>query len=159
MKNRLSIYLFLTIILSSCDKENIEYYSFPEKIWHSEEKVKFNINIEDTTRLYSLDFSIRHTTSYTYQNIIFFIHHYYNDVKISSDTFNIDLADFTGKWHGKGKGDVRELYGIDYTVDQFYKKGVQTFELELAMRDNNNIKINLLNHISDISLFVLYIDE
>jgi len=62
MKNRISIYLFLTIILSSCDKENIEYYSFPEKIWHSQEKVKFNINIEDTTRLYSLDFSIRHTT-------------------------------------------------------------------------------------------------
>jgi len=51
------------------------------------------------------------------------------------------------------------LNGIDYQVAQFYKKGVQTFELELAMRDNNNIKINQLNHISDISLFVLDIDE
>ncbi len=159
MKNRISIYLFLTIIISSCDKVNIEYYSFPEKTWYSEETVKFNINIADTTRLYNLDFSIRHTTSYAYQNIIFFTHHYYNDVKISTDTFNIDLADFTGKWYSKGKSDFRVLHGIDYKVNQFYKKGVHTFELELAMRDNNNIKINRLNHISDISLFVLDIDE
>lgn len=159
MKNRIYIYLFLIIILSSCDKEKIEYYSFPEKIWNSEERVKFNINIEDTTRLYSLGFSIRHTTSYTYQNIIFFKHHYYNDLKIATDTCNIDLADFTGKWHGKGKRDIRELSSTDFQAAQFYKKGVQTYELELAMRDNNNIKINELNHISDISLFILDIDE
>tara|TARA_B100001540_G_C15816655_1_gene647920 strand:- start:8708 stop:9187 length:480 start_codon:yes stop_codon:yes gene_type:complete len=159
MKNSVSIYLFITILLSSCTKEMIQYYSFPEKTWYSEENVKFNIHIEDTTRLYSLDFAIRHTTSYTYQNIIFFTHHYHNDMKISTDTFNIDLADLRGKWYGKGKRDIRELNGLDYQVDKFYKKGAHTFELELAMRDNNNIKINQLNHISDISLFVLDINE
>lgn len=159
MKNRIAKYLFLTIILSSCTKEKIEYYSFPEKIWNSEDIVKFNINIEDTTRLYSLDFSIRHTTSYPYQNIIYFTHHYFDDIKISTDTINIDLAHYDGKWYGKGKSDIRELNGPDYKVAQFYKKGVHTFELELAMRDNNNIKIDQLNHISDISLFVLDIDE
>lgn len=155
MKNRISIYLFLTVILSSCAKENIEYYSFPEKIWQSDERVKFNINIEDTTCLYNLDFSIRHTTSYAYQNIIFFTHHYYNDVKVSTDTFNIDLADFSGKWYGKGKSDIREMNGHAYKFNKPYNIGLHTFELELAMRNNNNIKIDLLNHISDISLFIL----
>jgi len=158
MKNRFLTYLFFTIIISSCTKEKIEYYSFPENTWNSEDIVKFDINFEDTIRMYSLDFSIRHTTSYPYQNIIFFTHHYYNNVKISTDTFNIDLAFYNGEWYGKGKGYIREFTGPDYNVDQFYSKGVHTFELELAMRDNN-IKIDELNHISDISLFVLGINE
>ena len=56
------------------------------------------------------------------------------------------------------KTDIRELSGINYSVDQFYKKGVHTFELEL-MREKNNIKIDKLPHISDISLYVLDINE
>ncbi len=159
MKSKLLIYLFFLIVIFSCTKEKIKYHSFKDNVWASNKTIKFDINFDDTTRLHDLDFSIRHTTSYPYQNIIFFTHHFFNNQKISTDTFNIDLAQKDGKWYGRGKSDVRELSGVNYSVDQFYKKGVHTFELELAMRENNSLKIDKLPHVSAISLYVKDINE
>jgi len=159
MKSKFFVYGLVLIVIFSCEKEKIKYHSFKEGVWRSNNIVKFDINFEDTTRLYSLDFSIRHNTSYPYQNIIFFTHHLFNNKKISTDTVNIDLAQKDGKWYGRGKTDIRELSGINYSVDQFYEKGVHTFELELAMREKNNIKINKLPHILGISLYTIYLNE
>ena len=159
MKSKFTVYLFILSLIFSCAKEKIKYHSFKDDVWRSNNIVKFNINFEDTTRLYSLDFSIRHNTSYSYQNIIFFTHHLFNNKKISTDTVNIDLAQNDGKWYGSGKSDIRELSGINYSVDQRYEKGVHTFELELAMREKNNVKINKLPHISDISLYTINLNE
>ena len=159
MKSKFFTYLFILSLIFSCAKEKIKYHSFKDDVWRSNNVVKFNINFEDTTRLYSLDFSIRHNTSYPYQNIIFFTHHFFNNKKISTDTVNIDLAQKDGRWYGSGKSDIRELSGINYSVDQRYEKGVHTFELELAMREKNNIKINKLPHISDISLYTINLNE
>lgn len=159
MKGKFFIYVLILILIFSCAKEKIKYHSFKDNEWRSNNIVKFDINFEDTTRLYSLGFSIRHTTSYPYQNIIFFTHHRFNNKIISTDTINIDLAQKDGKWYGIGKSDIRELSGINYRVDQSYEKGVHTFELELAMREKNNIKINTLPHISDISLFTINLNE
>tara|TARA_B000000565_G_C23750881_1_gene364597 strand:- start:239 stop:784 length:546 start_codon:yes stop_codon:yes gene_type:complete len=159
MKSKLLISFFILTVFFSCEKEGITYHNFKENIWDSSKIVKFDINFEDTTRLYSLDFSIRHNTSYSYQNIIFFTHHFFNNHKMSTDTLNIDLAQKDGEWYGSGKSDIRELSGVNYSVDKFYEKGVHTFELELAMRENNNLKIDNLPHISDISLYVTDINE
>ena len=159
MKSKLFIYSFILIVIFSCAKEKIKYHNFKEDVWSSNNIIKFDINFEDTTRLYCLDFSIRHNTRYPYQNIIFFTHHFFNNQKISTDTINVDLAQKDGKWYGSGKSDIRELSGINYSVDQFYEKGVHTFEIELAMREKNNIKINKLPHISAISLYTIYANE
>jgi len=158
MINRISMYL-LCLLLISCVKQKTDYYSFPKNTWNTNDLVRFKINIEDTNITNSLFFCIRHTTSYSYQNLIFFTHHYYNNKKISTDTFDIDLANDDGKWYGIGKTDIRELTNINYKSNKFYNKGFHTFELELAMRDYNNLKIDSLCHISDISLFSLVNDE
>lgn len=158
MKSRFFTYLFLLAIIFSCTKEKIEYHSFPENIWNSEDEVSFDINIEDTIRLYCLNFSFRHTTSYRYQNIIFFTHHYFNNDKISTDTINLELALNNGEWLGSGKSDIRE-FNHPYKVAERYNKGKHTFKLELAMRENNNPEITNLEHISDISIYILEVDE
>ena len=156
MKSKLITYLFLLTLTLSCTREKIVYHNFKDNIWNSNKTVKFDINFDDTTRL---DFSIRHTTSYPYQNLIFFTHHFFNNQKISTDTLNINLAQKNGKWYGSGKSDIRELTGVNYSVDQFYEKGVHTFELELAMRENNILKIDKLSYISAISLYAIDINE
>lgn len=159
MNNKFFLYLFFLTLTLSCTKEKVKYHNFKDNTWNSNKIVKFNINFEDTTRLYSLGFSIRHFTSYPYQNLIFFTHHFFNDKKISTDTFNINLAQKDGKWHGFGKSDIRELKEVNYCVDQFFDKGIHNFEIELAMRENNNIKIDKLPFISALSLYVLDINE
>ena len=158
MKSRFLTYLFFIVIISSCNKEKIGYHSFVNQVWNSEDKISFDIIIEDTVRLYCLSFSLRHTTSYQYQNIIFFTHHYFNNDKISTDTVNLELALNDGNWTGKGKSDIRE-FNYPYKVDQKYNKGNHTFRLELAMRDNNSLSLKSLEGMSDISLYVLDIDE
>ena len=158
MKSRFLTYLFFIVIISSCNKQKIGYHSFVNQVWNSEDKISFDIIIEDTVRLYCLSFSLRHTTSYQYQNIIFFTHHYFNNDKISTDTVNLELALNDGNWIGRGKSDIRE-FNYPYKVDQKYSKGNHTFKLELAMRENNSLSLKSLEGMSDISLYVLDIDE
>ena len=158
MKSRFLTYLFFIVIISSCNKEKVGYHGFVNQVWNSEDKISFDIIIEDTVRLYCLSFSLRHTTSYQYQNIIFFTHHYFNNDKISTDTINLELALNDGNWIGRGKSDIRE-FNYPYKLDQKYSKGNHTFKLELAMRENNSLSLKSLEGMSDISLYVLDIDE
>lgn len=159
MKSKFFSLFFISIAIFSCTKEKTKHYVFKDNVWDSNNIVKFEINFEDTNRLYNLDFSIRHNTSYPYQNIIFFTHHFFNNQKMSTDTFNIDLAQKDGRWYGSGKSDIRELNAVNYSSNQLYKKGLHTFKLELAMRENNNLKIDKLPHVSSISIYVTEINE
>ena len=61
--------------------------------------------------------------------------------------------------NGSGKIYIRELKAINYSSDKLYKKGPILLKLELAMRENNNLKIDKLPHVSSISLYVTEINE
>ena len=153
------IYLFLFIVFFSCAKEATNYHDFKQNIWNSKERVSFEFNFEDNAESYNMELAIRHKTSYPYQNLILFAHHYFENKKLSTDTFNVELASNSGKWHGKGKSDIREFVAKNYSSPKIYTKGSYNVELELAMRESNNLEIKELNGISGISLYLSKINE
>ena len=69
-----------------------------------------------------MELAIRHKTSYPYQNLIFFTHHYFENKKLSTDTLNIELASNSGKWYGKGKNDIREFVAENYECRKLTQK-------------------------------------
>ena len=152
-------YLFLLIVLISCSIEAVNYHDFEQNTWKSKERVNFEFNFEDTSGPYGLEIAVRHQTSYPYQNLILFAHHYFENKKLSTDTFNVELASNSGKWHGKGKSDIREFVAKNYSSPKIYTKGSYNVELELAMRESNNLEIKELNGISGISLYLSKINE
>ena len=109
MKSNIFIYSIILILFFSCESENIHYHSFTDSSWNSQDDIKFDITTEDSTQVRISNISIRHNTSYKYQNIIFFLHHSYKENIISTDTIELLLAEDNGKWTGKGKSNIKEF--------------------------------------------------
>jgi len=153
MKSTIFIYSIMLILFFSCESEKTHFYSFPDSSWNSQQIVKFDITTEDSTQVRISNISIRHNTSYEYQNIIFFLHHYFKENLISTDTIDFDLAEDDGKWMGIGKSNIRE-FTTTISTPKTYQNGIQSFSLELAMRDNTSTELEKLNGISDISFYL-----
>ena len=67
--------LFLLLTCLSCKNDNLLYTSFQEikdTTWSFKDSVFFNWEIEDTTKSYTVQLNIRHTTSYKWANIFLF---------------------------------------------------------------------------------------
>ena len=152
------ILLFQMIFFASCFDGDTNYYSFNNQEWFSHEIISFNINVDDSTKTYYKNISLRHTIDYKYQNLIIFVHQYLNNINIDTDTINMFLADDYGKWIGKGKKDIKEVT-YEYEKQFFNRTGKYTFEIELAMRDKDLLEIEKLENVSDISFYLEALNE
>ena len=153
MKNNIFTYSIIFILLFSCESENIHYHSFPDSSWNYQDDIKFHITTEDSTQVRISNISIRHNTSYKYQNIIFFLQHSYKENIISTNTIELLLAEDNGKWIGKGKSNIKE-FSTTILSPKTYQNGLHSFSLELAMRDNTSTELEKLDGISDISFYL-----
>ena len=153
MKSNIFTYSIIFILLFSCESEKKHLYSFPDSSWNSQQIVKFDITTEDSTQVRISNISIRHNTSYKYQNIIFFLHHSYKENIISTDTIELLLSEDNGKWVGKGKSNIKE-FSTTILSPKIYQNGLHSFSLELAMRDNTSTELEKLEGISDISFYL-----
>ena len=158
MKSNVFTYSVICILLFSCESKNIHYHSFLDSSWNSGENIKFDITTKDSTQVRTSNISIRHNTSYKYQNIIFLLHHSFKENLILTDTINFDLAEDDGRWIGVGKSNIKEITKTILTP-KTYQNGLQSFSLELAMRDNASNKIEKLNNISDVSFYLSSTNE
>lgn len=146
-------YLIILIVFSACESTNNNYYTFPESKWSAKKIVNFDITTKDSLQQTMTNISIRHNTSYKYQNIIFFLHHSFNEKIISTDTIELLLAQDDGRWIGIGKSNIRE-FSKTLSPPKTYQNGIHSFSLELAMRDNTSVELESLCGITDISLYL-----
>jgi len=147
------ILLAIIFILFGCYKpEKTDYHTFLKNTWFEKDKIEFSQKISDSSKIYNLYISIRHTTEYRYDNIIMLLHQKDETEKIITETIEIDLMDDRGKPFGKGKNDIRE---IEKRINKKkYLQGDHIFELELAMREKDNQKIKKLENIKNITVYI-----
>ncbi len=142
--------LFLiAFVLISCDSNKVfdQYIEVEDANWKKENIAKFSVNIEDTTNAHNLYINIRNKGDYAYSNLYLFVKIEGPDGNFSIDTVNCTLADKSGKWLGKGIGDLYD-YNVPYIGGfKFAKSGTYNFSFEQAMRVENG-----LDGISDIGL-------
>ena len=142
--------LFTCIAFScwSCNSRTIfdQSSSIPSAGWDARNKIRFEVPVSDTTAIYNFYLNIRHTTSYRYSNIYFFITTFFPDGKVGRDTVECVLADRTGKWLGKGISDLKDNQVLLRGGVRFPRRGTYVFEFEQAMRQEN------LDGIKDIGL-------
>ena len=72
---------------------------------------------------------------------------------IESERIELLLAEDNGRWVGVGKSNIRE-FTTTILTPKTYQNGLQSFSLELAMRDNTSIELEKLNGISDILFYL-----
>lgn len=132
-----AIALFLVLVVS-CNKNVVfsDYTKLPDEGWKAENKLKFDVNIEDNNALYNVFLNVRHADSYPYANLFVFLTTTYPDGKTSVDTLECIFADNKGKWVGDGAGDLWDNKIPLKKNMRFPQTGKYTFSFEQGMRSN-----------------------
>jgi gliding motility-associated lipoprotein GldH len=113
-----------------------------EKGWGINEKVSFEVNVNDTINKYDFALNLRNTTDYTKSNIIFFITTIYPDRGVTKiDTVECSLAYPDGQWVGKGSGKIKDNRFWFAKDVQFPQKGNYVFEIKQATREDSLVGI------------------
>ena len=120
----------------------------PEAEWRQEEKVGFDVDIDDTINGYVFGLELRHLENYRYSNLFVFLHTRMPNGNLTHDTIECTLATPEGRWIGKSSGSMRDLRIPLNDNLRFPLTGSYHFEIEQAMREP------VLKGISDIGLFI-----
>lgn len=119
----------------------------PEANWAEENRIPFDVTVDDTLSVYTFGMSLRHMENYRYSNLYVFLHTTMPNGNITHDTIECILATPDGHWVGKSSGSMRNVR-INLNELRFPLKGTYHFEIEQAMREP------VLKGISDIGLFI-----
>ena len=146
-----NLFLIGTIVIFiSCNNSIVfeKYITFENQEWNTDSLLSFGYTITDTISTYKLVLNVRHSVEYEYQNLFLFV-----KSDSSTDTIELLLAEDNGKWTGKGKSNIKE-FSTTILSPKIYQNGIQSFSLELAMRDNTSTELEKLNGISDVSFYL-----
>jgi len=137
-----------TIFTFSCSTGVVydENRKVGENGWYKNDAARFDVEIDDSLATYDYYINIRHTVDYRYSNLYVFMNTTYPNGNIGRDTVEFVLADKSGKWYGKGWGDVKDISVPIVKEMKFPLKGAYTFQIQQAMR------IDTLKEINDIGI-------
>lgn len=140
-----AVAIFMAVFsLSGCNDGVVFQQSkiLPEGGWHKDSVVTFEYEAADTAGVYDIVVDIRNNGSYKYQNFWLFISSTSPDGLVYSDSLECVLADFRGKWIGKGSGSLYHLPVSFMSQVKFPKQGVYKFNLIQGMREDCLLGIN-----------------
>lgn len=126
----------IILILCSCNSNRFfrETHRIPDGKWDNKEKITFSVTIPDTSKSFSLYIDIRNDVNYPFANIFMFLDTRFPDGKIARDTVECQLADYDGRWLGKGAGSIKYNRFLFQKGVRFRQKGQYSFSFEQAMR-------------------------
>ena len=140
---------FLVVGFVSCQNENKKevYHSFNNNTWNTDSIVSFELDNIDTTSSHDLYLMVRHTTNFKFQNLFLF-----TNFENQQDTLELFLSEKSGRWLGKGFGEIKELkIRIKENVN-FKGNQDQIFSVEQAMRYEDLEKIINLTEIVAVGI-------
>jgi gliding motility-associated lipoprotein GldH len=133
--------VLFSVIFSGCVPA--PYYQRSETVpgaaWEYGFRPRFAIEILDTTAQYKTYFLIRHTQGYPYNNIWLLISTKGpGDKQARKERVNVVLAEPSGKWMGRGMGEVWEQRMVMQLQDStlFRRRGTWEISVEQNMRVN-----------------------
>jgi gliding motility-associated lipoprotein GldH len=110
----------------------------PQNSWAYSYKPSFSFDITDTNAAYLPYFLIRHTQAYPYCNIWVLLNiKTPGDPVIKQQRIDVTLTESSGKWLGRGMGEIYEQrLPVSFDSIRFNKVGTYTITMEQNMRIN-----------------------
>ena len=144
------IYILLLLAFASCTTDSFDKRTvIPEAEWRQEDRVAFDVDINDTISGYVFGIGLRHLEHYRYSYLFVFLHTRRPNGNVTHDTIECTLATPEGRWIGKGSGSMRDLTVPLNENLRFPLTGTYHFEIEQAMREP------VLKGISDIGIYII----
>jgi gliding motility-associated lipoprotein GldH len=132
MKTRNSILLALLVtVLFSCSEAPFyeKVYSFENKNWKQNDKLKYVVDIQDLEQEYDFTLSVRTTTDYKFNNLWVFMKTEAPDGASGREPYEIKIANEDGSWIGTKTGTVVET-SLSFSRRKLPIKGKYTFTIE-----------------------------
>ena len=149
IKSAMTALLFISLLLVACSDDDFDKRTvIPEAEWKQENRVAFDVEINDTASVYEFGIGLRHLENYRYSNLYVFLHTTMPNGNNFIDTIDIPLATPEGKWIGDGSGSMRDRRHTVNDTLRFPLLGTYHFEIEQAMREP------VLKGISDIGIYI-----
>jgi len=148
MRRKLMPLMMAVILLTACDNKRIVdvFEPITDKNWSYVDTVSVGFTVEDTSKFYNLYLNVRHSGTYAYRNLYVRMHLTNPAGERGTQVVSFELADPSGKWHGKGLGDLYE-YRVKWREDARFKlMGNYQVQIEQFMREDP------LPGISDVGL-------
>lgn len=159
--NSRNIFVSITFALSvflmfACDSNRVyeEWKDIKGNEWNEDSICSFTFVIEDSLALYNLNFGIRNTNLYPYQNIwlLTSVEGGRNNFSYQ-DTIQLVLANKNGEWFGKRSASLYTYVTPLYRQLPFYSAGEYTFTIKHGMRRE------MLNGVSSIGFRIETIEK
>jgi gliding motility-associated lipoprotein GldH len=126
------------IFLSSCGLN----YTYNENVtiedgkWFKDDAVHFKVLIDDSLTGHNFYLSLRNDTDYRFSNLFVFLTTHFPNGNITRDTIECVMADNSGKWMGKGWGNIKENKILLNQNIRFPVTGQYEFFVQQAMRED-----------------------
>jgi gliding motility-associated lipoprotein GldH len=153
MKNVLFL-ISLLFLIASCN-ENAYYqksFGFKNNTWSQEVKPKFEVEFQDTTKLYDFVLTLRTTTDYKYNNLWIFLNSTPPVGESVREPYEIKTTFPDGSWIGKETGTIVE-HQLVFKRRRLPFKGKYKFIIEQAITEKT------IDEVLDISLRVEEVKE
>ncbi len=131
----LSIIFF---VLSGCGPNYIfdQKKDIQDLAWSYNDTLNFEIDIQDTLKIYNLYLDIEHSIDYPFQNIYTQIYTQFPSGKRIKERLPIDFSEKSGKWIGDCSNDICTLR-VNIQKGAFFNAlGKHKITVEQFMRDN-----------------------
>lgn len=131
--------LLVTISFSGCDPNRVyeKNIDIPDYVWNLDNRVIFEVPIEDTTQVYNLYVNVRHTDFYPFSNLWVLVTTTFPDGETLEQRLNLELANKEGKWYGDCLGDICDVQLILQENAYFNQTGTYTFAFDQIMRTDD----------------------
>ena len=127
----------MLFFIISCNTVYSEKTEFKNNTWNYNDNVNFHVNIIENTNLYNVYIDIENNDLYKYSNLYLFISLKSPENKIKTDTVDVILADYRGKWFGDKSNDVYKGHFLYRKAVSFPAKGTYIFSVKQGMRNDN----------------------
>lgn len=136
------LYILLTGLIaafSSCNNTTVyeNTASLGNKAWYYNDSISFDVRIESENMPYNVFIDIENTDYYKYSNLFLFISIKSPDSTVITDTVDVFMSNYQGKWVGEPNGDnFYGSYSYKHAV-AFPKPGIYKTTIVHGMREDS----------------------
>jgi len=136
-KNSCLLVFIVALFLVSCGNNVLidDDVAYEQSYWPVSDKYILEFEQPDTVSNYNFFITLRNTDDYPYRNIYVFLTTVFPNGKTTRDTIDCPLANYQGKWLGKGFGGVYDNRIIYMHNTRFQQPGSYKVIMEQAMRN------------------------
>lgn len=132
---KLILPIFIAFALLSCDNTIFnDVKVINNGLWEYNDSISFNIKVNKENEPFNVYIDIENTDNYKYSNLFLFVNITSPNNTTITDTIDVFMADYKGKWVGNPKGD--NYYG-NYLFKRavaFPKAGIYKTTITQGMR-------------------------